>query len=196
MQLQGEEHIALAQPQVWAALNDPATLQACIPGCESLEPTEDGFAIAMLAAIGPVRARFKGKMSLQDVVPLQSYTIVFEGSGGVAGFGKGRAEVALQAQEGGTRLSYRASAQVGGKIAQVGSRLVDGVAARMAADFFARFKQALAPVPAAAPLAEQARSEPEARGQEPAAGPQGARAVQARWWRRLFAWLSPANRPS
>lgn len=193
MQLQGEEHIALAPPQVWAALNDPATLQACIPGCESLEPSEDGFTIAMLAAIGPVRARFKGKMSLQDVVPPHSYTIVFEGSGGVAGFGKGRAEVALQAQEGGTRLSYRASAQVGGKIAQVGSRLVDGVAARMAADFFARFKQALTPQPVAAALGAGA---PPAPDEGPAASPQGARAAQAGWWRRLLAWLRPANKPS
>lgn len=185
--------MAVAQPQVWAALNDPQILMACIPGCESLAPTEDGFDIVMLAAIGPVRARFKGRMSLKDVVPLHSYTIVFEGSGGVAGFGKGRAEVALQAQEAGTRLSYRASAQVGGKIAQVGSRLVDGVAARMAADFFARFKQQLSPPPAEPGVP----SEPGPVCVKTAAhaNAEAAGTAQAGWWRRLLAWLRPVNTP-
>ena len=150
MQLKGEEHIPLDPELVWAALNDPVMLKAAIPGCETLEETEDGFRIVMLAAVGPVKARFNGKLALADVCPPTSYTLVFEGSGGVAGFGRGTARVWLADADGGTCLRYEASAQVGGKIAQVGSRLIDGVAARMAAEFFSRFKDRVAP-PAAAP---------------------------------------------
>jgi carbon monoxide dehydrogenase subunit G len=149
MQLKGEEHIPLDRAQVWSALNDPEILKASIPGCESLEATPEGFRIGMLAAVGPVRARFNGKLALADVNPPDSYTLVFEGSGGIAGYGKGSARVSLSDAEGGTRLAYDADAQVGGKIAQVGSRLVDGVAARIAAEFFARFKARIAPPPAA-----------------------------------------------
>lgn len=145
MELKGEQHIPLEREAVWAALNDPALLKASIPGCESIDETGDNeYALTMLAAIGPVKARFKGKLAVSDLCPPESYTLVFEGSGGAAGFGKGRATVALAPAEGGTLLSYQASAQVGGKIAQVGSRLIDGVAGKMAAEFFTRFKAALA----------------------------------------------------
>lgn len=149
MQLKGEEHIPLDPALVWTALNDPTILKAAIPGCEMLEETEEGFRIGMLAAVGPVKARFNGKLALADVCPPSSYTLVFEGSGGIAGFGKGTARVSLGEMAGGTRLSYEANAQVGGKIAQVGSRLIDGVAARMAAEFFSRFKARVVAQPAA-----------------------------------------------
>ncbi|MBL0422644.1 carbon monoxide dehydrogenase subunit G [Ramlibacter sp. AW1] len=148
MQLKGEEHIPLDPALVWAALNQPDVLKAAIPGCETLEETEEGFRIGMLAAVGPVRARFNGKLVLADVCAPTSYTLMFEGSGGVAGFGKGTAHVRLAEVEGGTCLSYEATAQVGGKIAQVGSRLIDGVAARMAGEFFSRFKDCIVPPPA------------------------------------------------
>ncbi|MGV3653370.1 MAG: CoxG family protein [Noviherbaspirillum sp.] len=145
MELKGEQHIPLEREAVWAALNDPALLKASIPGCESIDETgENEYALTMLAAIGPVKARFKGKLAVSDLCPPESYTLAFEGSGGAAGFGKGGAKVALTSVEGGTLLTYQANAQVGGKIAQVGSRLIDGVAGKMAAEFFTRFKAALA----------------------------------------------------
>jgi uncharacterized protein len=156
MQLKGEEHIPLDPALVWSALNDPSILKAAIPGCETLDATEEGYSIGMLAAVGPVKARFKGKLALADVCPPSSYTLVFEGSGGIAGFGKGTAHVCLAEAEGGTRLSYEANAQVGGKIAQVGSRLIDGVAGRMAAEFFTRFKARLVAPPAAVASADGA----------------------------------------
>jgi len=147
MELKGEQHILREPDVVWAALNDPELLKASIPGCETIDLIgENEYALVMVAAIGPVKARFKGKMLLSDIQPPQSYKITFEGSGGAAGFGKGQAAVQLapaEAEGEGTLLTYQASAQVGGKIAQVGSRLVDGVAAKMAAEFFTRFKAAL-----------------------------------------------------
>jgi carbon monoxide dehydrogenase subunit G len=141
MDMQGSRHLGVTQQQAWEALNDPEVLKACIPGCEKVEQTGDNqYAMAMAVKIGPVSARFNGKIALQDVVPPQSYTINFEGQGGAAGFGKGNAKVALApAADGGCELSYTAHAQVGGKIAQVGQRLVDGVAKSMAEDFFKRF---------------------------------------------------------
>ncbi len=146
MDMTGERQLPLPRQRVWDALNDPAVLQQCIPGCETVEKTgEDEFRMAMTAAIGPVKAKFTGKIRLSDVVPPESYTIAFEGSGGAAGFGKGSAKVALAEHEGGTRMSWEAHATVGGKLAQVGSRLVDGVARKMADDFFARFAEVVAP---------------------------------------------------
>lgn len=145
MIIQGEEHLPFPSPRVWEALNDPAVLKDAIPGCEKLEAQEDGWRITLLAAVGPVKARFNGKLAVQNVCPLQSYTLVFEGTGGIAGFGKGSADVSLQPADGGTLLSYAAKAQVGGRIAQVGSRLIDGVAARLAGEFFARFRERMEP---------------------------------------------------
>jgi hypothetical protein len=140
MEMHGSRHLAVTQQQAWDALNDPEVLKTCIPGCDKVEATgENQYAIGMAVRIGPVAARFNGKILLSDVQPPQSYTISFEGQGGPAGFGKGSAKVNLAPAADGTDLSYTAQAQVGGKIAQVGQRLVDGVAKSMAEDFFKRF---------------------------------------------------------
>lgn len=154
MNLQGERIIAAPRETTWAALNDPDTLKACITGCESLERVSDDEYLATVAMrIGPVNARFKGKLKLENVVPPTSYTIAFDGQGGVAGFGKGSADVHLSPDAAGTRLAYAAKAQVGGKLAQVGSRLIDGAAAKIAEDFFTAFEAHVseAPVAQAAP---------------------------------------------
>lgn len=147
MEITGEQLIPLPQQAVWEALNDPEILRQCIPGCESVERvTESEFKMTMVAAVGPVKAKFTGKLTIVDPMPPESYAIAFEGSGGVAGFGKGRAEVGLtQESDTVTVLTYRANATVGGKIAQVGSRLIDGVARKMAEGFFERFNQTVAP---------------------------------------------------
>ena len=144
MEMQGSRHLAVPQQQAWEALNDPQVLKVCIPGCDKVEATGDNqYAIGMAVKVGPVSARFAGKIQLIDVLPPNSYTLVFEGQGGAAGFGKGSAKVNLAppAEGSGCELAYTAQAQVGGKIAQVGQRLVDGVARSMAEDFFRRFDQ-------------------------------------------------------
>jgi len=150
MEMTGEQLIPVSQQQVWKGLNDPEILKACIPGCESIEAVSDTeYRVVMTAAIGPVKAKFNGKLLLADLKPPDSYTLTFEGSSGTAGFGKGNAQVALAPEGAGTRLSYRASVQVGGKLAQIGSRLIDGVAKKMADEFFQRFNEKLAgPAPA------------------------------------------------
>jgi carbon monoxide dehydrogenase subunit G len=146
----GEQLIALPQQRVWEALNDPAVLKACIPGCEVMEKVSDNeYRVVMSASVGPVKAKFNGKLLLSDLNPPNSYALAFEGSGGAAGFGKGSSTVTLSPADGGTRLAYTAHATVGGKLAQVGSRLIDGVARKMADEFFAKFKQALVPAPTA-----------------------------------------------
>lgn len=141
LEMTGEQIIPAEREVVWDALNDPEVLRACIPGCDKIEKISDTeYRIAMVAAVGPVKARFNGKLLLADIVPAQGYALSFEGSGGVAGFGKGRANVALASQDDGrTRLDYTARAEVGGKIAQVGSRLIDGIARKIAAEFFDKF---------------------------------------------------------
>ncbi|MBI5276229.1 MAG: carbon monoxide dehydrogenase subunit G [Burkholderiales bacterium] len=147
MDMQGSRHLAVSQQQAWEALNDPGVLKVCIPGCEKIEPTGEGqYAIGMAVRVGPVAAKFNGKIALEDVTPPASYTIRFEGQGGPAGFGKGSAQVKLAPPlEGrGCDLTYTAQAQVGGKIAQVGQRLIDGVAKSMAEDFFKRFDDEMA----------------------------------------------------
>ena len=152
MELQGERLIPASLATTWAALNDPDTLKACIAGCESLERTgDDSFAALVAVKVGPVSAKFKGKLQLSNVVAPQSYTIHFDGQGGVAGFGKGSADVVLAEEGVATRLKYHARAQVGGKMAQVGSRLVDAAASKVAEDFFTAFEAHLQPAPAAAP---------------------------------------------
>jgi carbon monoxide dehydrogenase subunit G len=151
MDMNGEQLIPLPRQRVWEALNDPETLKACIPGCETIERVSDSeYKIAMTAAIGPVKAKFSGKLLLSDLNPPESYSIAFEGSGGAAGFGKGGAKVVLAPEGDGTRLVYTAHATVGGKLAQIGSRLIDGVAKKMTEDFFAKFNQVVAPPPATA----------------------------------------------
>lgn len=146
MEMTGEQIIPLPQQRVWDALNDPQILKACIPGCETIDKTGDNeYKILMVAAVGPVKAKFNGKLALSDINPPNSYSIAFEGSGGAAGFGKGGAQVALMPEGAGTKLAYKCTAQVGGKLAQVGSRLIDGVAKKMAEDFFTRFNATVAP---------------------------------------------------
>jgi uncharacterized protein len=145
MTMTGEFVLPANKATVWARLNDAATLQAAIPGCESLEKLSDtDFKAVVKVKIGPVSARFNGKVHLTDIDAPNSYRISGEGEGGVAGFAKGGATVRLaDAEGGGTKLSYDVDAQVGGKIAQLGSRLIDGSARKLAAEFFANFAKAL-----------------------------------------------------
>jgi len=138
----GEERIPASQADTWAALNDPEILKACVPGCESIERLADNeYQVLMVARIGPVSAKFKGKLVLSDLRPPHSYALAFEGQGGAAGFGKGSAQVQLAPDGEGTKLSYQVKANVGGKLAQIGSRLVDGAAKKIAQDFFAAFNE-------------------------------------------------------
>jgi carbon monoxide dehydrogenase subunit G len=131
---------------VWAKLNDPDVLRACIPGCQSLETTGDnGFAAVAKVKVGPVSATFKGKVTLSEIDPPNGYRITGEGEGGVAGFAKGGAVVKLEDAEGGTKLTYDVEAQIGGKLAQLGGRLINGVAKKMADEFFANFAKAVEP---------------------------------------------------
>lgn len=140
MEMTGEYRIPAPRQDVWNALNDPEILRQCIPGCESMEKeADDSYTARMLAKIGPVKARFATSIALSNLNPPQSYTIAGEGKGGPAGFGKGSADVKLSDDEGETVLNYTASMQVGGKLAQVGSRLVAGTAKKYADDFFSRF---------------------------------------------------------
>ena len=162
MDMTGEQIIPLPQQRVWEALNDPAILKACIPGCETMEKVSDSeYRVVMSASVGPVKAKFSGKLLLSDLNPPNSYALAFEGSGGAAGFGKGSSTVTLSSADGGTRLTYTAHATVGGKLAQVGSRLIDGVARKMADDFFAKFNQAIVPAPAAAAAVPAPSSAPQ-----------------------------------
>ncbi|MCK0096345.1 carbon monoxide dehydrogenase subunit G [Yoonia sp. F2084L] len=141
MELNGTKVIAADIDTVWAHLNNPETLKACIPGCEELTGSpEEGFAAVVKQKVGPVKATFKGEVTLENVVPGQSYTITGEGKGGVAGFAKGSADVVLATVEGGTELTYTAQAKVGGKLAQLGSRIIGGFARKMADEFFERFQ--------------------------------------------------------
>jgi carbon monoxide dehydrogenase subunit G len=145
MNMSGEFVLPADKATVWARLNDADTLKASIPGCESLEKLSDtDFQAVVKVKIGPVSARFKGKVHLTDMDPPNSYRIAGEGEGGVAGFAKGGATVRLaDADGGGTVLSYQVDAQVGGKIAQLGSRLIDGSARKLAGEFFGNFAKAL-----------------------------------------------------
>ena len=157
MEMTGEQLIPLPQQRVWEALNDPEILKACIAGCESMERVSDTeYKVVLAAAIGPVKAKFSGKLLLTELNPPNSYSLAFEGSGGAAGFGKGGAQVRLTPEGRSTRLSYSAKATVGGKLAQIGSRLIDGVAKKMSDDFFAKFNATLSPVPAHAVAPEAA----------------------------------------
>ena len=171
--MSGEFVLPADRATVWARLNDAETLKASIPGCEAITATgENQYDVAIMAAVGPVKARFKGKLRLADLQPPTSYTMHFEGQGGAAGHGKGSAQVRLEStgpRE--TVLHYSANASVGGKLAQIGSRLVDMAAQKMASDFFATFTAKLSERYGAAPAAAA-----------PAAGGGGA-------WARLVAWL-------
>ena len=160
MEMKGEQLVPASQASTWAALNDPEILKVCVPGCESIERvTDNEYAVLMTARIGPVAAKFKGKLTLSDLKPPQSYRIAFEGQGGVAGFGKGGAQVQLAPEADGTRLSYQVKANVGGKLAQIGSRLVDAAARKLANDFFTAFNEKVASLHGAAHGAHEEHAE-------------------------------------
>jgi uncharacterized protein len=145
MEMYGQRQLSVGQQQAWEALNDPQVLKQCVAGCDRMELGADGrYAVGMSVKIGPVSAKFTGNIEMSDVNAPHSYQLNFDGQGGVAGFGKGSSQVKLMPNEHGTMLDYTVNAQVGGKIAQLGQRLIDGVAKSMADDFFARFDTVLA----------------------------------------------------
>ncbi len=142
MDMQASRSLAVTQQQAWDALNDPQVLKRCIPGCDKIEANgENQYTVGVAVKIGPVSAKFGGKIVLSEIVPPHSYTIGFDGQGGAAGFGKGNAQVQLTPLGSGCELAYTVHASVGGKIAQLGQRLIDGAAKSMAEDFFKRFDE-------------------------------------------------------
>jgi hypothetical protein len=146
MTMNGEVQLSATRDKVWAMLNDPEVLKVCIPGCEMLDKNADNeFQAIASVKVGPVKARWKGKVRLMDLDPPNSYRIVGEGEGGVAGFAKGNAKVSLSDKDGGTLLSYDVEAQIGGKLAQLGQRLINSAAKKTADDFFVKFAAAVAP---------------------------------------------------
>ena len=182
MEMTGEARIPAPRQKVWDALNDPEVLKASLPGCESMERTEDGgYDAKIKAKVGPVSAKFSGEVELSDVDPPNGYTLSGQGKGGAAGFAKGSAKVRLADDPVGTLLTYEVNAQVGGKLAQIGSRLIDGTAKRMAADFFERFSAEVAGPPAPAEAAAAAAPPP-----TPAAEPEPA---GMDWRIRPFYWV-------
>jgi uncharacterized protein len=173
MEMTDSRMIAAPPAVVWAALLDPEVLKAAVPGCESMAGSpEAGFEAVVVQKVGPVKARFTGAVSLSEMVEPESLTLTGEGKGGAAGFAKGAARVRLEPAEGGTLLHYQVEAKVGGKLAQLGSRIIDGFARKMADDFFARFQEVIeAPDPA------EAADTPPAEGEAP---------KKAGWFRRMI----------
>ncbi len=182
MDMKGEYRIEAPRQEVWDALNDPEILKRAIPGCEEISKTSDTEMTAKVTAkVGPVKAKFQGNVTLSDIVPPESYTISGEGKGGAAGFAKGGAKVALAEDGAATVLTYEVHANVGGKLAQIGSRLIDGTAKKMADDFFGTFATlvggpaeaaAEAPAPAPPPGAEPAAAPPPPEAPPPAPAPE------------------------
>ena len=165
MKLAEQRHIAAAPAVVWAAILNPQVLQLCVPGCESLSGSAaDGFEAVVVQKVGPVKARFTGKVTLSDIVEGRSLRIAGEGQGGVAGFAKGGANVTMVAEGDGTLLSYEVDASVGGKIAQLGSRIIDGFAKNMAGQFFDRFQNAVEGPGEAAGEADDTPAEEQKKG--------------------------------
>ena len=167
MEMKGEQHIPASRDRVWTALNDPEILKASIPGCQELNKVgENGFEAKVKAKVGPVSATFEGSVELSNIDAPNRYTISGEGKGGVAGFAKGGADVTLTPDGDETLLTYSVNAQVGGKLAQLGSRLIDSTAKKMAGQFFGKFSEVVcgeqpeAAVPEAEPAPEKARPEP------------------------------------
>jgi carbon monoxide dehydrogenase subunit G len=211
MELTGEQTIPAPRERVWTALNDPEILKRCIPGCQDIQKLSDTELTAKVGlAVGPVKATFNGRVTLSDLDPPNGYKISGEGQGGVAGFGRGSAVVRLTDDPAGTKLSYSADAAVGGKLAQIGSRLVEATARKLADEFFTRFAAEFPPpTPAAAPQPEPAvveaptgtaadtapASEPAAPPPAPAAAPRLSPAI---WIPALIAavaaiyWLTRA----
>src|SRR5688572_859634 len=172
MEMLGNRRLGITQQQAWEALNDPGTLQKCIPGCDKFEPAGDNeYTVALAVKIGPVSAKFNGKVMLAEIMPPDSYRLSFEGQGGVAGFAKGSSSVSLKPVDGtdsACELDYTVQAQVGGKIAQLGQRLIDGAAKSTADDFFKRFEAEMqaryGPPPAAESTEAQAEEPSEKTG--------------------------------
>lgn len=145
MQMQGRRQLSASAEQAWAALNDPEVLKQCIPGCQKFELESDHtYNTVAQIKIGPVSAKFTGKVTLSDIEPPHKYTLNFEAQGGVAGHGRGVSHVSLVENEDGVELQYTVESQIGGKLAQLGQRLIDGAAKSMADDFFKRFEKVLA----------------------------------------------------
>lgn len=162
MDMTGEYRVAAVRQRVWEALNDPTVLQQCIPGCEEIQKLSDvEWTAKVTAKVGPVKAKFGGKVTLSDLDPPNGYKITGEGTGGAAGFAKGGAVVRLTDDAEATVLSYTVQAQVGGKLAQIGSRLIDGASRKMADDFFARFAEIVG-TPAAAETVAPSEAAPAA----------------------------------
>ncbi len=169
MELAQRVRIPVKQRLVWNALNDPAVLKECLPGCQLFDPSgENSFEVVLMAKVGPVKATFKGEVTLSDVNPPESYRISGSGKGGVAGFAKGGAEVHLESVDdsGVTLMSYQVTVSVGGKLAQVGSRLVTGAAKKMANDFFTGFVRSVSGDPLMEVEIETLNLEKEALGKE------------------------------
>ena len=157
MELNGDVLVAAPRARVWAALNDPEVLRRCIPGCEAMAATgEHEMAATVAVKLGPVRARFNGRVRMEDVRPGEGCTLQFEGQGGAAGMARGASSVALHDEPGGTRVSYQTQASVAGKLGQVGGRMIDAAARQMADQFFAAFQAEVAPEPAEEPEAAPA----------------------------------------
>ena len=159
MELTGEYRIGAGRQEVWDALNDPAVLKECIPGCQELEKASDTeMSAVVVSKVGPVKATFKGEVKLENLKPPESYSINGEGKGGVAGFAKGGADVELIEDGNVTILRYSANAQVGGKLAQLGARLINSTAKKMADDFFGKFAMKFSPMEEGAEISEQSQS--------------------------------------
>lgn len=185
MELRSEQRIALGRSEVWDALNDPEVLKQCIPLCDSFEKLSDTeFQFSMVAAIGPVRAKFKGKILYTNVEIPSSCSMTFQGQGGAAGFGNGEARVALVADGDATVLCYHVTAQVGGKLAQIGSRLVDAGARKIADDFFAKFNEVVAAARAQTPSVSDEPGAAQPAGAAPSDAALGAPA------RLKFLWIA------
>ena len=164
MDMSGEFRIPASREAVWKALNDPEILKQCIPGCEELTKNSDTeFVARVVARVGPVKAGFTGKVTLSDLDPPNGYKITGEGQGGAAGFAKGGAEVHLESDGSGTLLKYTVNAAIGGKLAQIGARLIDGSARKMAEDFFAKFAELVGTQAATSAAASEPGAEDVAR---------------------------------
>ncbi|MCX7865148.1 MAG: carbon monoxide dehydrogenase subunit G [Novosphingobium sp.] len=171
MQMKGEQRIAASQERVWEALNDPEVLKACIPGCQSLEREgENAFNAVAEVRIGPIGARFKGKVQLSDIDAPNGYTITGQGNGGVAGSAKGSAKVRLSADGSGTVITYDVDAEVGGRMAQLGGPIIDATARQLASKFFERFGELVGAAEAPAVSAPEAAISPP-QAQAPATAP-------------------------
>lgn len=180
MEFSGDYRIPAPVPRVWEALNDAEVLQACIPGCRELQRTSDtGFTAVVATKVGPISAVFKGRVTLADLNPPHGYTLVGEGQGGAAGFARLSARVALAEDGDGTQLRYEAQAEIGGKLASVGSRLVQSVAKKNADDFFSAFAARLGGAAVAPPAAEPATAREAAEGAAVPGAPAAAPAAAA-----------------